>query len=101
VGEGFTDASHERDWVVRMTGTGTAGEVNEGTYKWSMDGGLSFNTGFQTSYEWAQLGSGVYVRFTRGTGSGTNNIFAANDEWNWKTFPVNQTVGGVRIARSY
>lgn len=101
IGTGFTDYTFERDWIVEMTGTGTAGEVNEGTYRWSNDSGLSYGTAV-SSYGWNHLLDGVYVRFTRGTGtSGTNNVFAANDKWTWKTFPVNQTVGGKKTARSY
>jgi hypothetical protein len=101
IGTGFTDYTFERDWIVEVTGTGTAGEVNEGTYRWSNDGGLSYGTRV-TGYGWDHLLDGVHVRFHRGTGtSGTNNIFAANDKWIWKTFPVNQTVGGNKVARSY
>lgn len=101
VGTGFTDASFERDWVLEMIGTGTAGEVNEGTYRWSNDSGLSYGTAV-SSYGWNHLLDGVHVRFHRGTGtSGASNVFAANDKWNWKTFPVNQTVGGKKSARSY
>lgn len=101
IGTGFQDASFERDWVVQVTGTGTAGELSEGTYKWSNDSGLTFTTDYVTSFEWSHLKDGVYVRFHRGTGTGTTNIFAADDKWNFKTFPVNQTVGGKKTARSY
>lgn len=101
IGTGFTDYTFERDWVVEMLGTGTAGEVNEGTYRWSNDGGLSYGTAI-SSYGWNHLLDGVFVRFHRGTGtSGTSNIFAANDKWTWKTSPVNQVVGGKKSARSY
>lgn len=102
IGTGFQDWTFERDWVVQVTGTGTAGEVNEGTYKWSNDSGLTFATACKTDFEWTHLKDGVYVRFHRGTGtSGTTNIFAADDKWTFKTFPSNQTVAGKRTARSY
>lgn len=101
VGTGFTDYTFERDWVAEMIGTGTAGEVNEGTYRWSNDGGLSYGTAV-SSYNWTHLLDGLYVRFHRGTGtSGVSNIFAADDKWNWKTSPIGQSVGGKKVARSY
>jgi len=101
IGTGFTDYTFARDWIVEMYGTGTAGEVNEGTYRWSNDGGLSYGTAV-SSFSWNPLINGVYVRFHRGTGtSGTSNIFAANDKWTWNTSPLNQTVGGKKSVRSY
>ncbi len=101
VGNGFADDTFERDWSVQVTGTGTAGEVNECPYRWSRDGGLTFGTG-TTAYDWKELQNGVYVRFHRGTGtSGTINIFASGDKWTFKSFPRNQTIGGKHSARSY
>lgn len=102
VGTGFSDSTFERDWVVEVVGTGTAGEVSEGTYRWSNDGGLTYAGTGISSFDWTHLKDGVFVRFHRGTGtSGTINILAQNDKWTWKTYPVNQTVGGKRTARSY
>jgi hypothetical protein len=102
VGKGFKDDSFERDWIVKVTGTGTAGEIAECTYTWSNDGGISIGGTLTTAMDWNELGTGVYVRFHRGTYTGgTVNLFAANDTWNFKTFPKTQTVGGVRTARSY
>ncbi len=102
IGTGFTDYTFERDWVVQITGTGTAGEVNEGTYKWSNDGGLNFATACVTSFDWASLRDGVHIRFHRGTGTNvTTGILGINDKWTWKTFPSNQVTGGRKTARSY
>lgn len=102
VGTGFTDASFERDWIVEVLGTGNAGEVNECSYQWSNDGGISFNQGYTTSINWTSLQDGVFVRFHRGTGTnGTVGIFGSGDRWTWKTFPTNQVVGGKKTARSY
>jgi hypothetical protein len=102
VGMGFQDDSYERDWVVKVIGTGTSGEMAECPYTWSKDGGLSVGGTKTTSLDWNELDMGVYVRFHRGTYTGgTVNLFAVNDTWNFKTFPKTQVVGGKRSARSY
>lgn len=101
IGTGFQDYTFERDWKVVITGTGTAGESDEGTFKWSRDGGLSFATAYPTNFNWQHLQDGVYVRFHRGTSTGSINLYAVNDEWNFKTFPRNQSAGGKRSAISY
>ena len=102
VGDGFYDSSYERDWVVRMVGTGTAGEIGECSFVWSRNGGISNDGTFTTSLEWQELGSGVYIRFHRGTyEGGTINLFAVSDKWKFKTYPRTQTVGGRRSAQSY
>jgi hypothetical protein len=102
VGTGFSDSSFERDWVVKVVGTGTAGEIAEGTYTWSEDGGISVGGTMNTALDWAELTKGVFVRFFRGTYTGgTTGLFAVNDQWNFKTFPKAQAVGGKRSARSY
>lgn len=102
IGTGFQDYTFERDWIVQITGTGTAGEVNEGTYKFSNDSGITFGSGYVTSFEWNHLRDGVYARFHKGTGTlVTSGIFATGDKWTFKTFPLNQTVTGRKTARSY
>ncbi len=102
VGNGFDDSSYERDWVVTVVGTGTAGEAAECPFVWSNNGGVSVLGTLNTSLDWQELTNGVHVRFHRGTYiGGTINLFAVNDQWKFKTFPRTQTVGGKRIARSY
>lgn len=102
VGSSFQDSSFERDWVVKIQGTGTAGEIGECPYTWSMNGGVSVEGTLTTGLDWQQLKNGVYVRFHRGTYTGgTVNLFAVNDQWAFKTFPKTQVVGGKRSARSY
>lgn len=102
VGSGFQDSSFERDWIIKIVGTGTAGEMAECEYTWSNDGGLSVSGTLNTKLDWQELVNGVYVRFHRGTYTGgTVNLFALNDQWNFKTFPKAQAVGGKRSARSY
>lgn len=102
VGDGFTDSSFERDWVVRVAGTGTSGAFGESSFIWSNDGGLSFAGTQNVVLDWQQIGTvGVYVRFYRGTFVGTSNLFNTNDEWNFKTFPRTQVVKGKGEAKSY
>lgn len=101
VGTGFVDYTFERDWAVEITGTGSLGTVNECAFKWSRDGGLTYATSYQTNFDWQNLQDGVFVRFHRGTGTATTNLFEVGDKWTWKTFPRNQASGGKRSARSY
>jgi hypothetical protein len=101
IGTGFQDYTFERDWVVEITGTGNEGTVNECQFKWSNDGGNSFATAFVTNFDFQHLKDQVFVRFHRGTSSGTSNLFGVGDKWTFKTTPRNQTVGGKRAARSY
>ncbi len=102
VGSGFQDSAYERDWVVTIRGTGTAGEMAECPFTWSNDSGISESGTLNTGLGWQELAYGVYVRFHRGTYTGgTINLFAVGDQWKFKTFPKTQTVGGHRTARSY
>ena len=101
VGTGFQDYTFARDWQVVITGTGTSGTINECQFKWSNDGGLHFATLYTTNFDWQHLYDGVFVRFHRGTNTGTENLFGVGDKWTFKTFPKNQTVAGKRAARSY
>lgn len=101
IGTGFQDYTFQRDWIVEITGTGTSGTINECEFKWSNDAGLSYATAYITNYDWQMLRDGVYVRFHRGTNTATGSLFGVGDKWTWKTFPVGQTVGGKRSARSY
>ncbi len=101
IGTGFQDYTFERDWAVEITGTGASGTINECTFKWSNDGGLTYATTYTTNFDWQHLRSGVYVRFHRGTSTSGTNLFGVGDKWTYKTFPVNQAVGGKRTARSY
>lgn len=102
VGSSFQDSSFERDWIVTIQGTGTAGEIGECPYVWSMNGGISNEGTLKTGLDWQELKNGVYIRFHRGTYvGGTTGLFKVNDQWTFKTFPKTQTVGGKRVARSY
>ena len=99
-GSGFRGADFKREWSVTIIGTGTNGELRDCTYTWSNDGGLGTANG-TTSDEWIHLQDQVYVRFSRGTHTGTFNIFEVDDKWTWNTNPVKNQVGGRDIAVGY
>ena len=99
-GAGFSGKDYKRDWELTITGTGTSGGVRECTYKWNNDGGHGTLTG-TTSDSWVELKDEVYVRFNRGTATGTTNLFEVNDKWTWTTTPVKYQQGGKNIARGY
>ena len=99
-GSGFEGSDFQRDWSVEITGTGTSGELRECEFKWSNTGGLDYGT-LTTSDAWIHLSDQCYVRFNRGTETGTANIFAVGDKWTWKTNPVRNQVGGKYIATGY
>lgn len=101
-GDGFRGADYPRTWRVEMFGTGTAGEVGEGTYRWSKNGGISWEGTNYTSLDWTLLDDEVYVRFTRGTYTGgTTGLWTTNDVWQFNTTPIKNQVGGKGIAKSY
>lgn len=102
IGEGFSDSTYDRTWVVKVTGTGTAGEIGEATFVWSKNGGLSYDGTLFSSLDYQHLDLGVYVRFHLGTyTAGTATLFAVNDKWQFQTFPRSQTSGGKNAALSY
>ena len=101
VGNGFSDSTYERNWVISFIGTGTSGGLFECQYTWSKDGGLTVHGTKTTSPEWDYLDHGVYIRFTRGESNSKTNIFQVGDEWKFKTVPKLQSSGGKQIALSY
>lgn len=102
VGNGFSDSSYERTWLVKINDIATTAEIGSTSFVWSNNGGMSWVGTKSTSLEWQELQDGVFVRFHRGTYTGgTTALFAVNDQWQFKTFPRGQTVGGKRTAVSY
>ncbi len=99
-GSGFRGSDYKRTWYAKVVGTGTSGGISEGTVLWSKSGGLSWGT-VTSSPDWVHLEDQVYIRFTRGTSTGTENILANGDRWTWETNPVRNQVGGNNIARGY
>ncbi len=100
-GNGFKGADFPRTWRVEVLGTGTSGGLSEATFRWSMDNGVSWEGTSTTSVSWVPLTDEVYVRFHRGTYTGTTNIFSTADAWNFNTAPLKISSGGVRSAQSY
>jgi len=99
-GSGFRGSDYKRTWSALITGTGTSGGLRECTFVWSKDGGLGTTVG-TTSDSWIHLDDQVYIRFTRGTSTGTTNIFVVGDKWEWITNPVRNQTGGKGIAVGY
>lgn len=100
-GKGFQGADFERTWLINIIGTGTAGGLEECSASWSSDGGITSSGTFTTSFSWTHLADEVYVRWDRGTGSGTTGILQINDQWKFTTQPLSRSVGGIRSAKSY
>ena len=99
-GQGFRGADFSRTWKVQITGTGTAGGVNECAFKWTNDEWIGTATG-TSNFEWVGLGDEVYVRWTKGTSTGSTNIMAIGDEWQFTTNPIASQKGGINGAKSY
>ena len=97
----FQGADYDRTWRIEIIGTGTLGEVNECKYRYSNNNGLSWLGTGTTHYDFKEVKDNLYVRFTRGTETGTANIFEVGDKWNVTTKPVRQQTGGKNVARSY
>jgi hypothetical protein len=100
-GKGFRGGDFPRTWRVQLFGTGTAGEILEGTYRWSMDNGLTWEGTAVTDQAWTHLKDEVYVRFTRGTSAGTSSLFGSGDCWTFNTAPIKLSSGGKGQVRSY
>lgn len=93
-GKGFTGADFPRTWRVEIIGTGVAGELNEGTFRYSKDNGLSWDGTLVGSTAFVHIDQQVYVRFHRGTWTGTTNLLAIGDTWTFDTTPMAHSVGG-------
>lgn len=86
-GDQFKGSDYPRTWSVTINGTGTVGNLPECSYTWSNDGGVNSTTG-TCSYDWQQLQDEVWIRFTRGTSTGTTGIMVVGDKWQFTTTPV-------------
>lgn len=100
-GYGFKGADFPRTWRVEILGTGTAGQVDEGTYRWSMDNGITWVGTGVTSQSWLHLQDEVYIRFTRGTHAGTTGLYTVADAWQFNTAPLKISTGGKHSVNSY
>lgn len=101
-GKGFLGDDFPRTWRVEMTGTGTAGGLTEGTFRWSKDNGVSWEgTNALTDTKWVYLADEVYIRFHRGTYTGgTTGMWSTSDAWTFRTAPLKISTGGKNIVKS-
>lgn len=89
--EGFTGSDFPRTWIAEVT---TAGGVGTAKYRWSMDGGISWEeTGKTSDAAYADLKDNVWVRF-EGDWVGSH-YFSAGDKWRFQTVPkdIRRTTG--------
>lgn len=100
-GKGFKGSDYERTWTLEVIGTGTNGEIGEALLAWSKDGGISNAGTVTSSKDWVAMGDEVYVRWTRGTSTGTTDLWQVGDKWSFKTQPIKGAVRGMRTAKSY
>jgi len=99
-GRPFSGTDFARDWSVEITGTGTASGLFECGFKYSSDSGETYGTG-TTGRGWMGLGNEVYIRFEKGTSSGTTSIFNIGDKWEFNTEPRSKSTGGFKVVKSY
>jgi len=99
-GQSFTGSDYPRTWLVEVTGTGTSGNLFESTFKYSNDDGVSWGTAGTCGYDWHDLGTQVYVRFSLGSSSGTETVVATGDKWSFETQPIKGQKGGLGM-KSY
>ena len=100
-GNGFKGDDYARTWNVTIVGTGTSGNLSNCIFNWSINDGISIAGTGTTSMDWVHLQDEVYIRWTRGTATGTENIFQMGDKWKFDTNPLRTQVGGINVARSY
>lgn len=100
-GYGFLGEDFPRTWKVEVIGTGTSGGVFECPYRVSDDDGLTWIGTFTTDQVWTPIKDEVYLRFTKGTSTGSTNLFSTSDVWQFTTAPLKISTGGKNIAKSY
>jgi len=97
-GNGFQGADFGRTWTVEIIGTNTG--LFDSYARYSSDMGQTYGT-LTTAFDWLHLGDEVFVRFEKGTATGTTGIFATGDKWEFTTQPNKRTVGGQNSGKSY
>ena len=98
-GSYYTGTDFERTFVVQIIGTGTNNDIAHGTYKWSRDGGFTWEGSSVCNTEWTAgsvgyLVSGVYIRWENG-GTGTNNQVYIGNRWTFSCKPLFEKSSGV------
>lgn len=99
-GRGFQGADFPRTWRVEMVGTGTEGGLTEGQFRWSKNDGVTWEGTYTTDLSWIHLDDEVYVRFHRGTATGTTGMWTTSDVWTFRTAPLKITTGGRSSVKS-
>lgn len=99
VTKGYQGEDFPRWYHIKIDGTSSGNEIEEASFKWSMDGGISWEeTGITTDDDWIYLDWGVFVRFTFSAGTSHLNM---NDEWKFYCVPQRITAqGNKRIVKT-
>jgi len=83
--EGFLGSDFPRTWIAQIT---TAGGIGTALYRWSMDGGITWEeTGITSDADYVHLQDNVWVRF-EGDWVGSHH-FSDGDKWRFQTVPKN------------
>jgi hypothetical protein len=95
----YTDDSWEGRIIVQIDGTTAGNNIGESTFKWSRDGGVSYEvTAIDTATNWIRLFEGIDVRWY--PASGTNNQLDYGDWWYFDVVPkTKKTKVAPNVAR--
>jgi len=90
----------ERTYYVEIDAASGDKDLDDCTFKWSMDSGLTWeNTGVTCATSWTHLSNNVHIRFARA--GGTTDQFAVGDNWRFTCMPLRKKVaGGPRVAKT-
>ena len=88
----YSGTDFKRQFVIQIDGTGTDNQINGASFKWSRDGGYSWDATAQLcNTNWdgtlGKLVDNVFVRWEN-TGSGTLGQLFINDKWTFYTYPT-------------
>lgn len=92
----YRAADYPKVFVIQIDGTGGGGQIGSSTFKWSKDGGVSFEMATQTtSTYWTSIDSGLCVRWQP---IGTGQQLFIGDRFDIPCIPTNVPVksGGIR-----
>lgn len=97
---GFYEASdYPKNYIVQIDGTSEGNSVGDSTYKWSKNGGFTWeDEGIDTGTSWQELESGLAVRWET-VGTGTLQL-AIGDRFEVRCVPQNvpQKGGGIKFT---
>jgi hypothetical protein len=97
----YTGEEYPRDFVVEIDVVGTDADVDNSTFRWSPDGGITWsNTGVACSLGWIALVDNANIRWARV--GGTTDQVAVGDRWSFTCTPLRKAIAGQpRRARSH